>query len=291
MSVEALRLETTNEENTIDMRNESYGIIQTGLVKQDIGCYISGVPYVDYRQWSDLSVDRHCRVTLGVNSLLLKIREQLVLIDTGFSAWARDADVMPSTSPDAEHLTQYASQYTLNKRLRDYAVIPREIETVIVTSPHSWQISGLLVQNRGGALKPAFPNADVFISGDLGTDRVESLVTAGVSWEPITADQDVVPGIEAIQVGDTAALKITLGGEKILYLSNICPTHWHLEHPIANPSDDFRRDRTMAAKRKLIEMAIRYGYLCVFANGHQIKAGYPEQRGSHIIVRSIGVAV
>jgi hypothetical protein len=269
---------------------DRYSVLQTGEIKTDVGSFFGGIPWATYHGWPDVLVDPSRRITLGVNSLLLRQRGQLTLIDTGFSAWAREPEGLIRIR--AESHTQYNTVSRMVRGLKSAGVGVEDINTVIITSPDTNYVHGVLTLNRGKGLKPQFPRARVYIVDSLTGETDELLRDSGLRWERITEDGEVAPGVEAKLVGPIAALKIHCGGERIMYLSEICPTHYHLQELECNPVYDPTRGRTIEAKTELVSEAIRGGYLCVFPNGLKVVAGYPSGGGGHDrLVRILDIGV
>jgi len=257
-------------------------VLRTGLIKQDAGCFFGGVPWATYSKWDDVSEDRRKRITVGVNSLLLNVRGKTVLVDTGYSAWAKELDA------SGDSLLVHQDRLTM--KLHDFGLNPKSIDTVIITSPSFDHINGVTRMDPTGQMRRRFSKAQTYIVDSVRPDTVKLLDDAGVQWEPLV-DDHLLPEIEVIRANGIAALKIAMPGEWVMYLSDLCPTHWHLEEPMCNPADDDHRGSTIAAKQELVKEAVKRGYLVVFSHGLKITAGYPEDRGGRVVVRPMEIAV
>ena len=76
------------------------------------------------------------------------------------------------------------------------------------------------------------------------------------------------------------------GGERIVFLGDLIPTHHHLNLGVIS-AFDHSPEKTLEQKRFILEEAEKQGWLLVFSHGHDTKAGYLEKRNSTTYLRPI----
>ncbi|MGZ9197345.1 MAG: MBL fold metallo-hydrolase [Candidatus Deferrimicrobiaceae bacterium] len=206
------------------------------------------------------------RLNLDVNTLLLKIGGELVLVDTGA------ANLFGPTLGK------------LPGRLSAAGIQPGQVTAVVISHAHPDHFGGLL----DGTGKPFFPNATYFASKteiDFWTGPDPDLSKLRVPEEsrkmfldsarrylgaikerltPISAGQKIMPGMEVVSApGHTPghiALLITSGKEALLNSADMVHTHVMM---FAHPewTSAFDTDPKMAAetRRKLLDRAASDG--------------------------------
>jgi glyoxylase-like metal-dependent hydrolase (beta-lactamase superfamily II) len=78
------------------------------------------------------------------------------------------------------------------------------------------------------------------------------------------------------------------GGERVVFLGDIVPTHHHLNLPVIS-AFDYSPERTLEQKREVLGDAERQGWLIVFPHGYDTKAGYLERRGDNAYLRPVAL--
>jgi len=206
------------------------------------------------------------RLSLGVNTLLLKTGGELVLVDTGAGNLFG-----PNLGKMAE-------------RLAVAGVQPAQVTAVVISHAHGDHFGGLL----DGAGKPVFPNATYFASKtevdywtgpdpDMSKLRVPAenkkvfaanakryLEAIMARLTPVSAGQKILPGVEVLSApGHTPghiAMLVSSGKEALL---NAADTVHHHVLMFAHPewTSYFDSDPKMAAetRRKILDRAAADG--------------------------------
>ena len=115
------------------------------------------------------------------------------------------------------------------------------------------------------------PQADEHLSLLEGKDRI--------TWITPSQEYEVVPGVfmrPAFGPSRRGAIvEVRRGADRIIYLSDLCPTASHLNAGIITAYDDSPED-TYIEKTQYMEQAEKEGSLVVFPHGNTVKSGYIE---------------
>jgi glyoxylase-like metal-dependent hydrolase (beta-lactamase superfamily II) len=247
-------------------------ILSDGVFYMDAGATFGIVPRVMWEPFSGPMDNRH-RLSLGLNSLLVRSQGKLVLIETGVgdkaAGWRRQS------SPIAEG--------TLLADLEKLAVKPEEINVVINTHLHA-DHCGWNTRYVGDELVPTFPNAEYVVSqheweaavapnertratyieenllpveqnGRLSTFDGEAKLTDEITVVP-------APGHSA----GHAAVVLASGGETGVYLGDIAQVPVQLERTAWVSAFDILPLATMETKKAIVERAIAEGSLILTAH-------------------------
>lgn len=148
--------------------------------------------------------------------------------------------------------------------LKKLGLTTADIDYVLMTHLHFDHVSGL-AKLQEGEWVPTFENAAIFTSeiewNEMRNPNVRSKNTYWEhNWKPIekmvktfTNEVEVIPGIKLIHTGGHsdghAILSIDRGGEKLLHLADIMPTHAHNNILWVLAYDDYPMT-SIAAKEK-----------------------------------------
>ena len=263
--------------------NTALFFLNDGTMKLDGGSVFGQVPKT---LWQRLAIpDRHNRIRIGLNCLLVRNGNGCVLIDTGAG----------SKEPEEVREAYGLGSSRLLKELRARDLGPRDVTAVILTHLHFDHCGGATRFDRSGSPVPTFPNATYYVQRAAWEEAMQPDERAAVSYHPddflpleesgqlclLDGDAEVVPGIR-VKVTDahTKGHQLVLlnhGGERVAFVADLVPTPHHLQLPYIAAADRFP-DETLARKRELLEDAERQGWLLVFSHGFEERAGYVEHR-------------
>lgn len=248
-----------------------YHVIQTGTTKRDAGCWWSGIPWSTYSAWPDKR-DREQQVTIGINSLLLEMGGMRVLVDTGMGHHAGSDSL--------------SSPWRLLKGLRQLGISRDEIGLVIVTNPGLEHCGGitdrrqvLTTVNMPPRALPTFKRATL-----LGHVAAQDVEDVGLITEPLVTGT-ILPGLSVEQMDGSYVVRATVGGERLLFVSDVIPTWQHLLLDCL-PSSTPDRPRAIVLKQRLTDEALAQGSLMIFAHGLSVRSAYIEQTRDGMRVRS-----
>jgi glyoxylase-like metal-dependent hydrolase (beta-lactamase superfamily II) len=252
--------------------NLDIAVLSDGLFYMDAGATFGIVPRVMWEPFSGPMDSRH-RLSLSLNSLLVRSQGKLVLIETGVGdkagGWRRQS------SPVANG--------TLLADLEKLNVKPEEIDFVINTHLHA-DHCGWNTRYAGEELVPTFPNAAYMVSKDEWAAAVtpnertratyleENLLPVDQHGRLNTFDGEVkltdeitvvpAPGHSA----GHAAVVLASGGETGAYLGDIAQVPVQIERTAWVSAFDILPLVTMETKKAIVEKAIADGSLILTAH-------------------------
>ena len=274
------------------MMSTAVKILSDGVIKLDAGSVFGQVPKTAWE--NTIKVDRQNRITLGLNCLLLQVCGKNVLVDTGFGSKDNDND--------KQTLGLVPSR--LLKGLKGAGLTPRDINAVILSHLHFDHCGGCTRLDRAGDLVPTFPKATYYVQRECwedagspnercqGAHRTENFlpIEERSQLELIDGDTEIFPGLNVIVTGGHARghqmVLFNHGGERVVFLGDIIPTHHHLNLPVIS-AFDYSPENTLEQKREILADAYGQGWLIVFSHGHDTKAGYLDRRGDNTYLKPV----
>lgn len=269
-------------------------LITDGTIRIDGGVLFGQVPKSQWQDW--MSADRRNRVKLNLNCLLVRIGERNYLVDTGVGA--------KHTAEERDVLGLSTSQ--LLSELKGHGLTPADIHGVVLTSLHFEHTGGCTRTNRKGEFVPTFPKAAYFVQREAleealsPTDRhVNGYVPNDYiplrdskRLELVDGEETIVPGLQVRRTsgpyqGHQIAV-ITHGGERVAFLGDLIPTHYHLQ-PDCIAASDLHPEETLQTKYRVLDEAVRDGWLLVFSHDMDHRAGYLQQRGTRRYLRAVSL--
>ena len=239
-------------------------ILSDGTFYQDAGAVFGIVPRVMWERIARPELDDQYRMPLGLNCVLVRSHDKLVLIETGVG--------------DKEGHRRQASpaaQGTLLTELAALGVRPDEIDVVINTHLHADHCGWNTRQLPDGKTVPTFPRATYLIQRvewqaavqpnerTRATYLAENLLPleeAGV-LDLIDGERRVTPEITVVPTaGHTeahASVVLASGGETALYIGDMVQHHVQLERTAWVSAFDILPLVSMETKRRIVERAIR----------------------------------
>lgn len=255
-------------------------IVSDGTYVADGGAFFGVVPK---SLWSKrVTADEENRITVGLNSLLVRNGKQNVLIETGIG----------NKMPD-RLVKIFGQPAKLLENLSQAGVPPEEIDVVINTHLH-FDHCGWNTVRKNGVVQPAFPRAKYYVQEgewqharrqlerdavSYMTDNYDPLVKSG-QMVLLKGDWDIAPGISVkIFPGHTAnmqAIIIESGGRRACYISDLIPTSAHLDVTWVMAYDLFPL-QTIESRKAYYTRAIPQRWLTVFTHDPNVPWGYVRE--------------
>lgn len=228
-----------------------------------------------------LKADELNRLTLGLNSLLVRTGRHTVLVETGIG------NKLPQKLQRI-----YGNEAKLLENLRAGGVRPEEINVVINSHLH-FDHCGWNTVRQDGRVAATFPRAEYFVQeGEWKyaserherdavsyiSDNYDPLIAAG-QMHLINGGQEIVPGV-SVQVfpGHTRhmqAVIVTSGGQTACYISDLIPTTAHTDLTWVMAYDLFPLD-TIESRKHFYQDAIAGKWLVVFTHDPETPWAYLE---------------
>ncbi len=229
-----------------------------------------------------LKADEHNRLTLGLNSLLVRAGKSTVLVETGIGG----------KLPEKQQRI-YGNEAKLLENLSAGGVRPDEIDVVINTHLH-FDHCGWNTVRAGDRVTATFPRATYYVQrGEWEharrqherdrvsyiSDNYDPLIGSG-QMQLIEGDRQIVPGISVMVLpGHTRAMQavvIRSGGQTACYISDLIPTTAHTELTWVMGYDLFPLE-TIDNRKRFYAQAIPEKWLVVFTHDPETPFAYLEQ--------------
>lgn len=271
---------------------EIFSIVENSF-KIDGGAMFGVVPKII---WEKLTPpDEKNRVTLDLNLLVIKTKNENILIDAG------TGDVLSERQRKIYGIEKPSS---LVGKLSEINLAPEAIDVVILTHLHADHAGGAVSRDDSGKKTARFPNArhvvqikewndamspDERTAATYFTENLKLLEESNL-LELVDGEDEVTDSIRVIKTGGHTpghqAVLIEDGNNKILWPGDIIPSAFHLRIPYVASVDLFPQE-TMAQKRKFLDMCTNDGWLLAFDHDVNIKLGKLEKSGNEIKVNKI----
>lgn len=224
------------------------------------------------------------RLLIGVNQLLVKIDNKIILVDTG---------VGEKYNNDNQILLGLETPRKLMDNLKFIGVTPKDIDIVILTHLHFDHAGGATIQNYDGSLVPTFTKALYFVQEqELRNARLS--ITQGKSdyisddFEPLIAENQLVrvvgesnilPNVKLIPtpghtIGHQSVLFTDNDNNGLYFAGDLISTRWHCNYQIATSYDE-SVDDLMFHRRKWLPTAIKNQWQWVFCHAVRDEIGIP----------------
>src|SRR5262245_66722 len=242
------------------------------------------------------AADERNRIPLGMRPLLIKTRDQLVLIDSGIG------DKMSAKEVDIYGIDR---RPTLEQTLAGAGVTAADIDVVIASHLHFDHFGGSTV-HVDGTLRPAFPRARYKIRRGEWEDATHTHERNRASYLPdnfvplqaagvvdfIEADGEVLPGISVWRTGGHCMhhqlIKIESGGRTAVSTADLIPTVAHLDAPWIMGYDLYPMD-TFQYKKAFLREAVEREYVIFFEHEPAIAAGVIRERDGKRFVEPVNL--
>lgn len=228
------------------------------------------------------AADEQNRITLGLNSLLIRGNGQNILVETGIG-------------PKLEEKRQkiYGNQALLLQSFETMQLSPDEIDVVINTHLH-FDHCGWNTYYKDGVAVPAFPCATYYAQHgewehaqqqherdavSYMTDNYNPLIDSG-QMKLLHGDAEIAPGVRVQMFpGHTAHLQAVIiesQGKTACYISDLIPTTSHLD-PLWVMGYDLDPITCIDNRKKFYERAIPEKWLVAFTHDHEHPFAYVER--------------
>lgn len=235
--------------------------------------------------------DERNRIRLNANSLLVRFGGKTILIETGNGTkWndkLRDIYAIEPGDP-------------LVSSLEAGGVEPRDVDLVINTHLH-FDHAGGGTRMENGRPVPAFPNAEYFVQlaevehalhpteRDRASYFPENVlpITETKQWRMLEGNAEILPGISVERIpghnADIQAVKLTGGGQTVVFVADLMPTRHHVSLPWIMAYDLYPM-QTLETKRKWLRDIVVHRWIVVFGHDPDIPVATLHEQGDKIEV-------
>lgn len=255
-------------------------ILSDGTYWLDAGAMFGVVPKVLWQK--RVPVDELNRMTLGLNSLLIRTGEKNILVETGIGAKLSD-----------KQRGIYGNQAALLQSFEKAGVAPDEIGIVINTHLH-FDHCGWNTHYEHGRAVPTFPRATYYAQeGEWQhaqeqherdrvsyiSDNYDTLVRDG-QMRLLSGDAELAPGISVhLSPGHTRHHQIVViqsNGKTACYAGDLIPTTAHLDPTWVMAYDLFPLE-SIENRHRLYAEAVPQRWLVAFTHDHEHPFAYVER--------------
>jgi glyoxylase-like metal-dependent hydrolase (beta-lactamase superfamily II) len=253
-----------------------FHILNDGVFRLDGGAMFGVIPRP---MWERVAPpDDRNRITLAMNSLLIRTAGKRILVETGAGdKW------------DAKRQDIYAFEgRRLPDQLVQRGVRPEEIDVVVNTHLH-FDHCGWNTRIVNGKTVPTFPNARYVVQrgefehawhpterdrASYFPENFEPMAATG-QWDLIDDDREIAPGVELIRapghVKGMLIVRLSGGGHTALFLADLVPTTAHLPYAWIMGFDLYPLT-TLENKKKWLPEIVQNGWLALFGHDQKVPA-------------------
>jgi len=237
------------------------------------------------------------RITLSMNSLLIRAAAQWILVETGAGdKWDAKKREIYAFEGSSRLLAQLAAR----------GLEPEQIDIVVNTHLH-FDHCGWNTRIVNGLAVPTFPNARYFVHrgefeharrpserdrASYFPDNFEPMAQSG-QWQLVEGDRfEVVPGVELIvlagHTSEMLGVRLSSGGQIAIFLSDLVPTTSHLPLPWIMGFDLYPMT-TLENKKKWLPQIAREGWLALFCHDGKTPAARLREQDGKIVAEPVVV--
>lgn len=263
-----------------EVGNFELTVLTDGTYWLDGGAMFGVVPKP---MWSKrTAADEFNRITLGLNSLLIRGGEKTVLVETGIG---------PKLSEKQQHI--YGNKASLLRSFETMQLSTDEIDIVINTHLH-FDHCGWNTFYKDGNAVPTFPRATYYAQrGEWEhaqeqhdrdrvsyiSDNYNPLIETG-QMKLLNGDAEIAPGIRVkVFPGHTRHLQAVIiesEGKTACYISDLIPTSAHLD-PTWVMGYDLDPIACIDNRKQFYDVAIPENWLVAFTHDHEHPFAYVER--------------
>jgi glyoxylase-like metal-dependent hydrolase (beta-lactamase superfamily II) len=271
-----------------------FHLLTDGHFRMDGGAMFGIIPKPLWER--KMAADTHNRITMAMNSLLIRTAGKWILVETGAGdKWdAKKTDIFAFDPPPR-----------LLDKLAERGVKPEQIDIVINTHLH-FDHCGWNTRVLDGKLAPTFPNARYILQrgeleqAKLQTERerasylpenYEPMERTG-QWELLEGDWEIAPGVEVIRTPghtrDIQCVRLSGGGKTVLHTSDMIPTAAHVPFVWA-PGIDLYPLTTLETKKKWIPEVARKEWTLIFGHDAEMPAARLRERNGQFVPEAVSL--
>jgi len=230
------------------------------------------------------SSDERNRIHLATDPLLLRGRGKTILLEGGTSF------LFDEKLADIYRVSGNGLVADLEQR----GVTRESVDLIVMTHLHFDHAGGLVLQDRSGRLKPAFPNARIVVQqGELDdgleppeirkasyrTEDLRMLHEAGL-FAPVDGPAEVLDGIY-VEPGRShtrchQVIRVGTGSEAIAFVGDLIPTSSHINPAWLMAYDLYPIDCN-DRRKEFLAQAANQRWILYFYHDPRIKAGRVER--------------
>ena len=239
-----------------------------GTTWLDGGTMFGVVPKV---VWSKrYPVNEENQIELPTHPILVQYNGHNIIIDSGLGS--------EKLTDRQKRNLGVSAESRIEENLAELGLSAADIDTVLMTHLHGDHAAGL-TKREGESYVSAFPNAEIHVSAveweEMQHPNIRSRNTYWKeNWEPIVGQVKTFEGQKTLFDAFTmihtgghsnghSVIKMESGGETILHMGDIMPTHAHQNPLWVLAYDDYPMD-SIYAKEKLMKEALENGYYFTF---------------------------
>lgn len=272
-----------------------FHILTDGTFRLDGGAMFGVIPKP---MWERVAPpDERNRITLAMNSLLIRAGGKTILVETGAGdKW------------DAKRRDIYAFEgKRLLEQLADHGVQPEDVDIVVNTHLH-FDHCGWNTRVVDGQVAPTFPYARYVVQRrqleharrpserDQASYLPENFepITAWDKWDfpNLESDLKIATGVDLLvttgHTEDMMCVRLEGGGQTAVFLADLVPTVAHLGLPWIMGFDIYPL-RTLETKKAWLPMMARAKYLAIFGHDAKTPAARLREEGGKIVAEPVAV--
>ncbi|MFP4082606.1 MAG: MBL fold metallo-hydrolase [Candidatus Aminicenantes bacterium] len=250
---------------------EIYGL-RDGYFHLDGGAMFGVVPKTLWEK--KCGVDQKNRIKLGMNSILVDTKKELILVETGMGA---------EIDPKFQEFYSVERNPGLVPSMQKLGFQPEDIDIVINTHLHFDHCGGNTRKNKAGELVPSFSKARYIIQNGewkyaLHPSERDEESYLQQNFLPlqkhgalslVDGNKKITEGIDVlIGSGHTSShqcVKVRSSGKTLFFLGDMVPTSAHIGLSYVMSYDLFPLE-TMENKKKVFEQAIKENWILSFVH-------------------------
>lgn len=244
--------------------------LRDGFFHLDGGAMFGVVPKT---LWSKkFPPDNQNRITLGLNSILIKNRKHLILVETGIGK---------DIPPKFQKFYSVKRKPGLEASIQNMGYQLDDIDFVINTHLHFDHCGGNTYRDRQGEIRPTFPKAQYIIQKEEWDNALNPSPRDKPSYIPdnflplkkhgnlqlVEGDRSISEGVTVKVIpGHTShhqCVQVKSDGETLMFLGDMVPTSAHIGLSYVMSYDLFPRE-TIENKRKVFDQAIQNHWILAF---------------------------